>query len=58
MENKTHLWNRSLIDQEWHIAIKVLTLETAHAGREREITHLQNKNKAKTEQLNISKTDP
>jgi hypothetical protein len=39
-------------------SIKVLTIEMAHTEREREITHLQNKNKAKIEQLKISKTDP
>jgi hypothetical protein len=34
------------------------TLETVHAGRERERTHMQNNIKAKTEQLKHSKTYP
>jgi hypothetical protein len=35
----------------------VPTSGTAHADRERD-THLQNNNKAKPEQLKLSKTDP
>jgi hypothetical protein len=30
--------SKSLIDQEWHLALEVLTLEAAHAEREREKT--------------------
>jgi hypothetical protein len=33
-------------------------LRTAHVGRERERTHLQNNNKAKLEQLKLSKIYP
>jgi hypothetical protein len=37
---------------------KDVVLKTAHAGSEREKTHLQNSIKAKPEQLKLSKTDP
>jgi hypothetical protein len=39
IENKNDLWKRSIIDQEQHLALEVPTLETVHAGREKEITH-------------------
>jgi hypothetical protein len=42
MENKNILRKRSLVDQEWHLALEMPTSETAHVGRERERTHLQN----------------
>jgi hypothetical protein len=38
MENKKHLWKRQHDDQEWHLALGMSTLETAHAGRVRENT--------------------
>jgi hypothetical protein len=34
--NKTNLWRRSLIDQEWHIALEMPTSEMAHTEKERE----------------------
>jgi hypothetical protein len=34
IKNKIHLRKRSLIDQEWHLALKVLASEMAHAERE------------------------
>jgi hypothetical protein len=37
-ENKTDWQKQSLIDQEWHLAVEVLTLEMPHTGRERENT--------------------
>jgi hypothetical protein len=36
MENKNILWKWSLVDQEWHFALKMSTSETAHTGREGE----------------------
>jgi hypothetical protein len=47
-----------LDDQERHLALEMPTSEMAHAGREREITHLQNNIKPKAEHLKLSKTDP
>jgi hypothetical protein len=38
IKNKTHFWKRSIIDQEWHLALEVLTSEMAHTGMERENT--------------------
>jgi hypothetical protein len=58
MEDKNILRKRSLLDQEWHLALEMPTSETAHTGRERERTHLQNNIKAKLEQLKLSKTYP
>jgi hypothetical protein len=55
-KHKTDLRKQSLIDQEWHLTLDVPTSEPLHAGRERERTHLQNNNKAKSEQLKLSKT--
>jgi hypothetical protein len=49
---------KTLDGQEQHLALEMPTSRTAHVGRERERTHLQNNIKAKTEQLKLSKTDP
>jgi hypothetical protein len=57
IENKNNLRKRTLIDQEWHLSLEMLSSRTAHAERERE-THLQNNIKAKPEQLKLSKTYP
>jgi hypothetical protein len=48
----------TLDDRERHRALEMPTSEMAHAGRERERTHLQNNIKAKTEQQKLSKTNP
>jgi hypothetical protein len=56
IKNKTHLRKRSLVDQEWHLALEVLTSEIAHTEREGE-SHLQNNIKVKPEQLKLNKTD-
>jgi hypothetical protein len=56
IENKIILWKQSLIDQERHLALEMPISETAHVGRERERTHMQNNIKAKPEQLKFSKT--
>jgi hypothetical protein len=48
----------TLDDQERHLALEMSTLETAHVGRERERTHLQNNFKAKPEQIKLGKTYP
>jgi hypothetical protein len=50
--------SESLDDKEWHLALEMPISETAHAGRGRERTHLQNNIKAKPEQIKLSKTDP
>jgi hypothetical protein len=49
---------KTLDDQEWHLALKVLTSRTAHIDRGRERAHLQNNIEVKPEQLKLSKTDP
>jgi hypothetical protein len=46
-----------LIDREWHLALEMPMSRMAHADRERENTPATN-NKAKPEQLNLSKTYP
>jgi hypothetical protein len=38
IENKRYLQKRSFIDQERHLALKILTSEMTHAGRERKNT--------------------
>jgi hypothetical protein len=45
----------TLDDQERHLALEISTSRMAHAERERERAHLQNNNKAKPEQLKLSK---
>jgi hypothetical protein len=50
--------SETLDNQERHIALKMPTLETARAERERERAHPQNNIKTKPEQLKLSKTDP
>jgi hypothetical protein len=50
--------NDHLVNQERHLALGIPSSEMAHAGRERERTHLQNNIKTKPEQLKLSKTDP
>jgi hypothetical protein len=54
---KTFCGSETIIDRERHLALEMMTSRMAHAPRERE-THLQNNNKAKPEQLKLSKTDP
>jgi hypothetical protein len=49
--------SETLVDRERHLTLGMPTSRTAHADKERE-THLQNNNKAKSEQLKFSKTDP
>jgi hypothetical protein len=44
--------------KERHLALEISSLETAHARKERERRHLQNNNKAKSEQLTLNKTYP
>jgi hypothetical protein len=57
IKNKTHLWKRSIINQEWHLALEVLTSEMAHTGMERENTPAK-QHQAKPEQLKLNKTNP
>jgi hypothetical protein len=57
IENKNICGSETLVDREWYLAIEIPTSRMAHVDRERE-THLQNNNKAKPEQLKLSKTDP
>jgi hypothetical protein len=58
IENKNDLRNRSLIVQDWHLALEMPILGMAHVGRERVRTHLQNNIKTNAQQLKLSKTDP
>jgi hypothetical protein len=36
--NKRYLWERTLVDQEWHLVLKMPISETAHIERRRENT--------------------
>jgi hypothetical protein len=50
--------SETLIDQERHLALEMLTSRTAHIEKERERAHLQNNIKAKPKHLKLSKTYP
>jgi hypothetical protein len=39
IENKIHLRERSLVDQEWNLVLEMSISKTAHTERERENTY-------------------
>jgi hypothetical protein len=49
-EHKIDLQKRSLINQEQHVALEVLTSQTAHSGRERENTPTKQQGATKAQQ--------
>jgi hypothetical protein len=57
IKNKIDLWKCSLDEQEWHHALEMSSSEQL-TPKERKREHLQNNNKAKSEQLKLNKTYP